>query len=176
MSTGLKKDQISLEHIDDPKIRTSFFIKLIGNIKDYELYDVTDVFVHNPKNIADEDEEFEQNENNVHIDKASLKGQGVLQSPELEELDKKGFYISKIIWQAKRNEIDSDIYEFEAQFATPKSCTHFSYLPRGFYRYKNANEYNKSKTNFNNHDEKKISKLIESSAQETIDGILDELE
>lgn len=165
---------ISLEHISGAEIRTRFFVDVIHNMSGFEYFDVTDVYVYHPKESDqeknDEGEDVQESINfGVHIHKASLKGQGVLQSAELKELYQRGFYISKIVWQAKRSgEIDSDLYVFESQFSEPENCRYFSYLTKGFHRYKADGEYNKSRTACALHEEKQINKLIEKAAQVTL--------
>lgn len=170
-------NNISLEHINDASIRSQFFVRLINNISGFKHFDVTDVYVYHPKQNVNHDdsddssvEEIQGNINfGVHIHKASLKGQGVLQSAELKELSQRGFYISKIVWQAKREGlIDSDLYVFEAQFSDPERCVYFSYLPKGYHRYKSIGVFNKSRTSCTLHEEREINKVIEKAAQDTI--------
>ncbi|USE36856.1 hypothetical protein [Endozoicomonas sp. SCSIO W0465] len=172
-------DEISLESIENPKLRTKFFVNLTNQLKDFAFLDVTDVFVYHPKSdkselLDDDSEEYEESQIGVHISKASLKGQGVLQSPELSDLYDKGFYISKIIWKSKKESYDSDIYVFEAQFAEPETCTQFSYLPKGFYKYKEGGEHNKNRTNFSSAEERALSKNIEVSAHKVMKSIISE--
>ncbi|MGR6872119.1 hypothetical protein ACU6U9_07405 [Pseudomonas sp. HK3] len=165
----LNVTEISLSHIQDSQLRTEFFKKLVVSLKSYELVDVTDVFVFHPK-----EEYNEETDTNIgiRIDKASLKGVGVLESSELNDLHLRGFYISKIIWTAKeRNLVDSDKYVLEAQFSDPDEFNNFNYLAKGFYRYISANEFSKSKTLLSNIDETKINIELENSAKETIDYI-----
>ena len=170
----LQTEEISLDFTQDPSHRTKFFTDLIENLNGYDLVDVTDVYVYHPNHEPDKEEEEEEDVvPGVHISKATLKGVGVLQSSELKSLYKRGFYIWKIIWQCKNSEYhESDLYEFEAQFADPDTCTRFSYLLRGFYKYKAQNEYNKSKTQLSTLDEFKFNPIIEASAKQTIDTII----
>lgn len=172
-------DEISLEYFPEPTDRTLFFVKLIENVPGYKKHDVTDVYVFKPKTkesstaISDEeadsvDQEDEEPVLGIHITRASLKGEGVLESDEMQSLISKGFYISKIVWQAKEALFDSDIFEFEAQFTEPESCTRFSYLIRGHYKYQGDKQYSKSKTQLDPADDKALSKNIDSSARKCI--------
>ncbi|MBW3139622.1 hypothetical protein KUV56_08845 [Ferrimonas balearica] len=166
-------EEISLAHIPSPKDRTNFFVRLIDSLPSFKKHDVTDVFVFHPKETVSEDEgDSEQgDQQGIHISKASLKGEGVLLSDELRSLSEKGFYIWKIIWQAKRNShVDSDIYEFEAQFSDPEEFCQFSYLVRGYYKYKGGGEFNKSRVQCSSHEEKALSKSIEKTAREIADS------
>lgn len=169
-------EEISLENIEDPKLRTKFFANLTQDLQGFIFLDVTDVYVYHPKSDSDDslDDEYEESQIGVHISKASLKGQGVLLSPEIKDLYEKGFYISKIIWQSKRDSYDSDIYVFEAQFAEPETCTQFSYLPKGFYKYRDGGEHNKNRTNFSSSEERELNKKIEVAARRVMQSIASE--
>lgn len=171
--------EISLERFSKPEQRTLFFINLIKLIGKYKKYDVTDVFVYKQKaeltsernsridGGKDEDEDTDDGMNielGVHISRASLKGEGVLESQEMNNLISRGFYISKIIWQAKEDITGSDLFEFEAQFSEPETCTRFSYLVRGNYKYQEENVYSKTRTHLTPEEDVKLSKAIEMAA------------
>lgn len=154
-------ENIELITVSDFSLRKKFFDKeLISSIGNYSLHDVTHVYVYNPDDESDEE---------IHISKASLNGNGVLESSELSSLYEKGFYIWKIIWKIRENNM-SDIYEIEAQFANAKVCDKFSYLIRGFYKYKDG-DYNSSKTQLSNADELRITQLIDKAAKFSMDKI-----
>jgi len=125
----LNVQEIELTHVLDVKLRTKFFVNLINSMSGYDLCDVTDVYVFNPKKSGDD-------ELGVHISKASLKGEGVLESEELLSLYKKGFYLSKIVWKAKADQHEADLYRFEAQFSDAENCKRFSYMASGVYKFK----------------------------------------
>lgn len=182
--TAIEKDvgetldvsEISLEQFPKPEQRTLFFVELINLIQNYKKYDVTDVFVYKPKaekldqdngEVSDEDED--EVNLGVHITRASLKGEGVLESQEMNSLITRGFYISKIVWQAKRkSEIDSDIYEFEAQFSEPESCTRFSYLVRGHYKYQGDQQYSSTRNQLSANEDIELSKALEAAARASL--------
>lgn len=175
-------ESINMEGVNDPDKRTEFFKNLVYGMEGLVHYDVTDVYIYNPKNIKNDEWAEDENEEEedtvdlgVHISKASLKGEKVLQSEELQGLYDKGFYIWKIVWQAKEQYYDSDIYEFEAQFSEPERFCGFSYLPRGFYRYKEGGAHNVSKTGFSRQQEKYLGKKIEAAAAESIEKIMESL-
>lgn len=141
--------EITLESVKDPKERSEFFKKLIDTIPNYKCVDVSDVYVSHhllDSNLQTDEQEDDTDDllidTGYHISKASLKGRGVLDSPELDELLSNGFYITKIIWTSVIDTFkDSDKYEFEALFADPDNCKLFSYLVRGVYKYKSINEF-----------------------------------
>jgi len=163
----LNVKEISLEHISTPKLRTKFFVKLINSLKGYVLDDVTDAYVYHPKpeKIKEEDG---NSETGVHIDRASLKGEGVLKSEELTSLYERGFYICKIKWRAKEDLPDPDIYEFEAQFSDQANFKDFSYLAKGVKKYKGNMQYNKNFVSLTKNEETFFAKLIESAAYSII--------
>lgn len=164
-------DEIRLPTTMDTKAKTAFFTQLIRNVKGFRLKDVSDVYVTKPKG-WESDDDPEEGRPEIRIDKASLRGQGVLESNELKLLEKRGFYVSRIIWAAiPEGVVDPDIYEFEAQFAQPDDCTEFAYLPRGFYRFLAADNYNTTRTNFSTEEEMKYGQLIEAAARETFKKI-----
>ncbi|WIF66693.1 hypothetical protein QN096_23465 [Metapseudomonas otitidis] len=175
----LEFNEISLEHISDHKLRTEFFTELIKKIGNYDLLDVTDAYVYHPKESnsaapgfdSDDDSEDDEVDFGVHISKASLKGEGVLQSEELHSLYAKGFYIWRIIWRCKEPAVGSDQIELEAQFAEPESCTEFSYIAKGFYKYKSQGAYSKNRTQLSYSAEKDLLQKLENKARETIKKI-----
>lgn len=184
-----KEENIDIERIEltqfpSSKDRVHFFEYLINNVKGLTCTDVTDVFLFNPikqgasiddTDLLDEDQGDDSDSNlGVHIESASLKGGHVLESPEIKKLfegkgDGKGeFYISKIIWRAKTGDFDSDLYEFEAQFTEPETCTRFSYLIRGFYEYVETDTYGKSRKQFDKDRDRELGRLLESAARSAL--------
>lgn len=171
-NNNFEVEEIELSNIIEPKLRTNFFIRLIDLIDGYERNDVSDVYVYNPKkNDADVDEEGDIDDDSnlgTHITKVSLSGEGVQVSQELKSLYDKGFYTCKVVWTAKKKEIDSDLYQFEAQFSNPEECKAFSYMVSGVYKFKSLNKYNKSKHRVDTIEEQRFSKLIEQAAKKAL--------
>lgn len=173
-------NRISLQDYSDPKLRTKFLENLINNIKGFYLYDVIDVYVYHPKengdvNLSEDDDVFEETEvtmTGTHISKASLKGEGVLQSDEINQLYDKNFYLYRVVWQSKiKDLVGSDVYEFEATFTNPEKMTDFSYLIKGFYRYKGTDEYTKSRMQPDKQDSDWLNGVIEESAHASMSHI-----
>lgn len=132
----LVEEKISLETITSPEDRSNFFNNLINAIDGYNLEDVTSIDVHHTiDNLELDDEEHSDEELIGFIKKAALSGDGVLLSPEFQQLHKKGFFISKIVWKSKDMIFRGDIVEFEALFGNASSCTDFKYLVRGIYNF-----------------------------------------
>lgn len=167
---------ISLSHVTEHSKVTSFFESLIDDLEGYNLEDVTDVYVYHPKGLEgdfDNDTGNDDIDLGTHISKASLKGQNVLKSKELQQLYDKGFYISKIVWRSKKGKaVDADIYEFEAQFSDAETREQFSYLAKGFYSYKEAGGgYAKSRKGISSIQERELNQLIERSASNILSNI-----
>ena len=169
--------EINLEHFQEPMQRTKFFVEMIELLHGYKKHDVTDVYFYNPKveieMEEDEDESVSVSEDDINlgirITSGMLKGEGVLASQEMSNFISRGFYISKIIWQAKRTgEFDSDIYEFEAQFSEPETCTRFSYLVRGHYKYQEDQKHSNTRTQLASGEDVELSKAIETAARASL--------
>ncbi len=117
-------------------------------------------------------EETEVTMTGTHISKASLKGEGVLQSDEINQLYDKNFYLYRVVWQSKiKDLVGSDVYEFEATFTNPEKMTDFSYLIKGFYRYKGTDEYTKSRMQPDKQDSDWLNGVIEESAHASMSHI-----
>ncbi|GFZ62728.1 hypothetical protein PSE10A_52390 [Pseudomonas amygdali pv. eriobotryae] len=106
----------------------------------------------------------------IRIDKASLKGKGVLESKQLLELEGHGFYLWKIRWTAREKLVGSEIVQFEAQFGNQAKCCDFSYIVKGVYNYNNG-KYAKSLVRAEPVFEQKLKIRLEEAAQKTLDGI-----
>lgn len=164
--------RINLASIEDPYARTSFFRKLLNRLDGFKLLDVTDVYVFHPK--PTDEERAKSGDSGIHISRASLKGEGVLQSGELQEFYNRGFYISKIRWMFEEDLVGSDIYVIEAMFGEPETFEDFSYITRGKFKYKAKNEYNKNPSKLDKEEELRISRLIENTARAIVDEIVAE--
>jgi hypothetical protein len=106
----------------------------------------------------------------IRIDKASLKGKGVLESKQLLELEGHGFYLWKIRWTAREKLVGSEIVQFEAQFGNQAKCCDFSYIVKGVYNYNNG-KYAKSLVRAEPVFEQKLKIRLEEAAQKTLDCI-----
>lgn len=167
---AINVSELSLRSVEAAQVRIKFFRDLLSSLDGYELKDVTDIYVYNPK-IKDGGSD----DMGVHITKASLKGEGVLSSPELDAFFKTGFYISRVVWTAVSFSEQSDVYELEAQFSDPEHCDGFSYAVRGRYKLNGRGYHNKNKTNCDSLPEKKMLRLIEAGAARVHENILAEI-
>ena len=77
--------------------------------------------------LADEDDE-------THIEKVLLRGNGVNRSAILNDLvNSDSYFIIKICWTTKRIFGNGDAFKLEASFADPKDCHKFSVLVKSVY-------------------------------------------
>lgn len=106
----------------------------------------------------------------IRIDKASLKGKGILESKQLLELEGHGFYLWKIRWTARESLVGSEIVQFEAQFGNQAKCCDFSYIVKGVYNYHNG-KYVKNLVRASPVVEQKLKIRLEEAAQKTLDDI-----
>ncbi|WP_223265598.1 hypothetical protein [Pseudomonas chlororaphis] len=106
----------------------------------------------------------------IRIDKASLKGKGVLESKQLLELEGHGFYMWKIRWKAREKLVGSEIVLFEAQFGNQAKYCDFSYIVKGVYNYNNG-KYAKNLVRAEPVFEQKLKIRLEEAAQKTLNDI-----
>jgi len=106
----------------------------------------------------------------IRIDKASLKGKGVLESKQLLELEGHGFYLWKIRWKAREKLFGAEIVLFEAQFGNQAKYCDFSYIVKGVYNY-NHGKYAKNLVRAEPVFEQKLKIRLEEAAQKTLDDI-----
>lgn len=155
---ALETEEISLLGITDASKISSFFEQLINGVSDYKLYDVSDVSAYNPET-GDEEDGI-----GIYVKKASLNGEGILNSGEMKELHKKGFYIFKISWSMQENAENPNLYYFHAQFNDPDECKEFSYCLKGYRKFINDSSYSKANLQLDKHKEDLLLKELEKSA------------
>lgn len=106
----------------------------------------------------------------IRIDKASLKGKGVLESKQLLELEGHGFYMWKIRWKAREKLVGSELVLFEAQFGNQAKYCDFSYIVKGVYNYNNG-KYAKNLVRAEPVFEQKLKIRLEEAAQKSLNEI-----
>ena len=106
----------------------------------------------------------------IRIDKASLKGKGVLESKQLLELEGHGFYMWKIRWKSRERLVGSELVLFEAQFGNQAKYCDFSYIVKGVYNYNNG-KYAKNLVRAEPVFEQKLKIRLEEAAQKILNDI-----
>ncbi|WBM44745.1 hypothetical protein [Pseudomonas putida] len=130
----IEKFVITLFDKPSPQTRTKFFIDLIENLEGFSKRDVTDVYVYKPKPLDEDREDLADDDDETHIEKVLLRGNGVNRSGILTDLvTSDTYFIIKICWTTKRLFGNGDAYKLEASFADPKDCHKFSVLVKAVY-------------------------------------------
>lgn len=164
IASEIEKITISLYEITAPKLRTQFFIDLINGLDGFSRRDVSDVYVYKPKPEKNESTELTSDDDETHIEKVLLKGNGVTRSALLLDLTQSDeYYIVKIGWTTKRTLGNGDTLEIEALFNDPKDCTGFSILLKGIHPYIHGKSGKRRTPLKSEIDE--ISRLVETTAR-----------
>ncbi|MGY2441715.1 hypothetical protein [Pseudomonas sp. SDO52101_S400] len=134
VSEPIEKFSISLFDKPSPQLRTKFFIDLIGGLTGFTTRDVSDVYVYKPKPSDDDRDDLANDEDETHIEKVLLRGNGVTRSGILQDLVSSDTYsIIRICWLARRSLGNGDVYKLEASFADPRDCHKFSVLVKAVF-------------------------------------------
>ena len=161
----IEKITVSLFDVPSPKLRTKFFIDLSDGLEGFARRDVSDVFVYKPKPNAAEEDEIASDDDETHIEKVLLKGNGVNRSDLLLDLvGSDEYYIVKMCWVARRVMGNGDYYKVEVLFADPKDCVGFSVLVKSVYPNLKGKP-GKRRTPLKSESDE-ISRLIEKTARE----------
>lgn len=175
---------IELSEFTTAAERTRFFTLLISSLKGFKLDNVTSVKVEPIKKDAGEDEfeldddqskEEAKQEALALIKNVALKGESLLASDEYQSLQKKGFFITSIIWRSKQTTIPYPIVEFEAAFDEPEVGKGFKYSVRGALNFVEG-EYTKTLRPIEQETKQAFLALIEQTAASTIKQIRSEAE
>jgi hypothetical protein len=131
-----------------PAQTNDFFFRLINNIEDLPLGHVVKIGIHKSKSSEDEDDNEEENDEVSQslvsqINKASMSGNDLLASREIQEFLHEGrYYIHTIRWQTQimslRDNQDQPIegaVRLEVQCSPPDKMTHLSYEAVNYLKY-----------------------------------------
>lgn len=142
--TDIPVGLIELSEFATAAERTRFFTLLISTLEGFKLDNVTSVKVEPlKKDKADDELELDDDQNREEakqealalIRNVALKGESLLASEEYQSLQKKGFFITSIIWRSKQTTKLHPIIEFEAAFDEPEAGKGFKYSVRGALNY-----------------------------------------
>lgn len=165
--TPVEKFVISLFDKPSPKIRTRFFIDLVDGLEGFSKRDVSDVYVYKPKLSEDDRDDLAGEEDETHIEKVLLRGNGVNRSAILNDLvSSDSYFIIKICWTTKRILGNGDAYKLEASFADPKNGHKFSVLVKSVYP--NVEGKFPRPRALLKHEIEELSKAIEASAKKAM--------
>jgi hypothetical protein len=176
--TAIEAQQIELSELTESEDRTMFFMGLIESIPDYTLQTVTNIKVTSDH--SNENEEFDSEDADepasqemlAVVHSVALNGENLVASPEYQQLRAGGFYITAITWRSKCDNIPFDLVQFEASFENPEEGTGFRYNVRVANK-KADGEYVKNFKTADEDDRTKLFALIESSARNNLDKLIE---
>lgn len=170
--TDIPVDLIEISEFATAVQKTQFFTSLISMLKGFKLDNVTSVKVEPIKKELggdeldledDQSKEQAKQEALALVKNVALKGESLLLSEEYQSLQKKGFFITSIIWRSKQISMPCPIVEFEAAFEEPEAGKGFKYSVRGVLNLV-AGEYTKTLRPIEAEDKQNFLSLIEQTA------------
>lgn len=174
--TDIPVNVIQLSEFSTAAERTRFFTLLISTLAGFKLDNVTSVKVEPIRSKTGDDElELEDDQNKEEakqealalIKNVALKGESLLASDEYQSLQKKGFFITSIIWRSKSTTVPYPIVEFEAAFDEPEAGKGFKYSVRGALNFSDG-EYTKTLRPIEPESKEKYISLVEKTAANAI--------
>lgn len=174
----IQADSIEISEFSTAAQKTQFFTSLISTLKGFKLDNVTSVKVEPLRKEPEEDEidlEDDQNKEEAKqealalVRNVALRGESLLASEEYQSLQKKGFFITSIIWRSRQTSIPYPIVEFEAAFEEPEAGKGFKYSIRGALNFIEADvDYTKTLRPIEAEEKQKLLSLIEQTASAVI--------
>jgi hypothetical protein len=169
--TSVTKITVSLFDIPSPKLRSKFFHELMTNLPGFVRLDVSDVHVYKAKpSIEGDDEQETRNaeDQDTHVERVLLKGNGVTRSELLNALlDEDDYYIIKIDWTATETMGEGNVYDIEAVFSDPKDCSGFSFILNGVFPLEEGTVSSRRRAPYKNEIDR-ISHAIELKSRELV--------
>jgi hypothetical protein len=134
ISTGIKRNEISMFDIPVSKLRSRFFYDLANGLPGFVIRDITDVYVYK-KDPSTPDKEFISDaDTDTHVGRIFLRGRGVSRSEMLQELvNEDDYHIVRMSWHSKQTLGTGHTYEIEAVFEDSENCTGFSFIVNAVY-------------------------------------------
>jgi hypothetical protein len=189
VQAAIPAEAIELSHLKTPEARTRFFTSLITSIPGYKMENVTDIKVesklhdhHLPDDLEEGDDEADENalEDKAAeramlsvVENIALKGQGLLSSPEYQQLKEKGFFITNIVWKSRQLDHPYHVIEFDAGFNEPREGKGFKYNVRGVYRYVNG-VHTTTLRQIPKEEKPPFFDLLEQTARQVLSGLTDD--
>lgn len=174
----IQAESIEISEFATAAQKTQFFTLLITTLKGFKLDNVTSVKVEPLKKEPEEDEidlEDDQNKEEAKqealalVRNVALKGDSLLASEEYQSLQKKGFFITSIIWRSRQTSMPYPIVEFEAAFEEPEAGKGFKYSIRGAQNFIDADAaYTKTLRPIEAEEKQKLLSVVEQTASAVI--------
>ena len=144
--TGLSVQQVDLSGVADPGMRTDFLIELATDLPEALLQTVTRIRMQStaaaqsiiPDSIEGLDEAEVEETEEVDIDQTNEVVAGILRAVTLrgddlfshkifQQLKRRNFFITSIVWQSRLKDANAPIVEFSAEFEIPEDCMGFRF-------------------------------------------------
>ena len=168
--------KLDFSAIKDPKIRTRFFQELSQKLAGHVRQDVPTLKVYRLNRQPTEPEDEEQEKVVVaEVKRMFMSGVDVMQSPEYQELEKRGFFISAISWTSEHQADPREHYEFSAEFTNPEDTLDIKYGCLGKYARSDDGTLKKNRTTLSAIERDALLGLLDSTAFTIYDGIVEEL-
>ncbi len=174
----IQAELIEISEFSTAAQKTQFFTLLITTLKGFKLDNVTSVKVEPLKKEPEDGEielEDDQNEEEAKqealalVKNVALRGESLLASEEYQSLQKKGFFITSIIWRSKQTSLPYPIVEFEAAFEEPEAGKGFKYSIRGALNFIEADvAYTKTLRPIEADEKQKLLSIVEQTASTVI--------
>jgi len=190
---SIEQTKIELFGIRDPARRTAFFLRLIKGVDGFTFEDVKAVRASRfhdtsadslPPEAADELSDQEPDDDpdreEVPTDEAqfiarvkeiALRGEGLLGTPQYEQLAEHGFFVRSIVWTSSEKKALGPRVEFEAGFDDAERGTGFTYMIRGIYSRRVDGEFKKSKATPELAERTRLLRLLETAARDALGEI-----
>jgi hypothetical protein len=174
---------IALSGIQNPHLRTTFFIQMMKGVAGFTLDTVTSMRVARvpPEPPPDTDEDDDDDDDSsqsmkpeeaavvAYVKNAALNGMDLLESDEYVALATKGFFLSRCVWQGSEKKGKRRVAQFEAMFAKADQATGFKYQVRGVYERNQAGDLQLTKVSGKNHPD--LGQALEDAAHAALDSV-----
>lgn len=130
---GVVQQDASLFDVPDGVLRSKFFDELSKSLVGYSRFDVKEAYVFKPRPDGGDEDADTLIQKDPHVEKISLRGDGVNKTDILGGLSSQDYYIFRMGWLAQESKEPGNVYEIDAQFSDPLDCAQFSFLVGGVY-------------------------------------------
>lgn len=145
----IPSEEIELSALTQAEERTTFFMKLIRSLPNYNLLTVSKLRVATSTSTstsgADDEIDIEEDDNSdassemlsivKHI---ALSGENLMASPIYQDLKDRGYFITSITWRCKQTAEPYTVMQFEAGFEDRQQAKKFRYGITGALRHQNG--------------------------------------
>lgn len=176
----VRVNEIELTGLSSPEDRTAFFTRLISQLPQFPLENVSRLRVayagrDQEDGIDIEDDEIEDAADKMLgvVENVALSGENLVASEMYQELKEKGFFITSITWRARQSVDPYSMVEFDAGFEDRQAAKGFRYSVRGALRLKHG-AYTKNLRHVEDAEKAQLLTMIEETARKVLAQLLTE--